>query len=100
MKISGCNVTITFSRRKNRRLDSLNIIYHHFLLVRRRGLVQVVHHLRILRAEGGLHVILSYLGLEQDVVYLMLRDESRTHVRNVLQPNCDVLGKNREFVAA
>jgi len=98
--VENFGITIVPTEKKIR-LDRLgNIIYYHFLLVRRRELVQVVHNLRIARIEGGLHVILSHLGLEQDVVYLMLCDESCTHVRYILQPYDNVLGKNREFVTA
>lgn len=92
------DVTIALTEEKIRLDRMRNIIYHHFLLVRRRGLVQVFHNLRIVRTEGGLYAILSHLGFEQDVVYLMLCDESCTHVRYILQPNSDVLGKNRKFV--
>lgn len=75
-------------------------IYHHFLLIRCRGLIQVLRNLRINHIKRGVYVVLSHFGLEQDVVYLMLRDKSCTHVRYIFQPNGDVLGKNREFVTA
>lgn len=79
----------------------LDGIYHHFLFVRCRGLVQVLRiNLRIHRTKRGVYVILSHFGLEQDVVYLMLCDKSCTHVRYIFQPNGNVLGKNREFVTA